>query len=77
MQTLLFNSPVQDIDDILWARAARRECVEYGEHGTEVEEIDGRLICFNCGDRVESRLSACCGAPVSDFGFCSDCKENA
>lgn len=78
MQATLFQINTSDIDDILWARAARRECIEYGEHGLEVEEEDdGRLRCFNCGDRVENRISACCGEPVSDHGFCKGCKENA
>lgn len=23
------------------------------------------------------RISACCGAPIDDFGYCTDCKEHA
>jgi hypothetical protein len=53
MQTLLFNqSLTEDVDDILWARAALRECLAYREHGLEVEDREGKTICFNCGGQV-------------------------
>lgn len=49
MQTTLMQVERQDIDAILWARAALRECIQYKEHGHDIEERDGRTICFNCG----------------------------
>lgn len=41
MQTL-------DKETLLYIRAAIRECIEYGEHGLEIEVIDGQFRCFNC-----------------------------
>ena len=36
-------------------------------------------LCQKCQDKVfgsaGNELSACCGAPVTDTGRCSDCKE--
>lgn len=50
MQTTLLEAPVMDIDEILYQRAALRECIAYGEHGIDVETDDqGRDVCFNCG----------------------------
>lgn len=50
MQATLFRMDTNNITDILWARAALRECIEYGEHGIESEITEeGREICFNCG----------------------------
>jgi hypothetical protein len=32
-----------------WKRAAKKECIEYGEHGFMTETVDGKEVCFNCG----------------------------
>lgn len=52
MQTILPTMETvsaQDIDLILWARAALKECIAYHEHGVETEVINGKTMCFNCG----------------------------
>jgi hypothetical protein len=48
MQATLFKTESPALD-MLWLRAAIRECIEYGEHGhdTEINEA-GREVCFNC-----------------------------
>lgn len=51
MQATLLQMPINE--DLLWRRAAFKECIEYGEHGVEAEETDdGREICFNCGAQL-------------------------
>jgi hypothetical protein len=51
MQTALLILPTIDRELRSWKLAARRECIEYGEHGLDVIENadDGRKLCFNCG----------------------------
>lgn len=55
MQTILPDMEtvsVIDINQILWARAALKECIAYQEHGQDLEEIDGQVVCFNCGGKL-------------------------
>lgn len=53
MQTILLEAPRADIDAILWARAALRECLQYGEHAVDTElDEHGHEVCFNCGGRL-------------------------
>lgn len=48
MQTMLLQLPANS--DRLWLRAAKRECIAYGDHGIVTETAaDGRTHCFNCG----------------------------
>jgi hypothetical protein len=48
MQAVLLTLPVQE--DLLWKRAAYKECIAYGEHGRDLEiHEDGSETCFNCG----------------------------
>lgn len=35
--------------DIKWLRAAQRECVEFGDHGTYTEMVNNKIVCFDCG----------------------------
>lgn len=50
METLaLFETRPIDINEIEWRRAAQRECVQFGDHGTFSEHIRGREVCFDCG----------------------------
>lgn len=35
--------------DATWFRAAIRECIAFGDHGTFIEQgIDGAPVCFDC-----------------------------
>ncbi len=36
----------------------------------ELKKIDKEL------DKLVDHLSLCCGAEITDYGFCSDCHEN-
>lgn len=38
--------------DRLWLRAALRECIEYGEHGNNIETVNDRATCWNCGNAL-------------------------
>jgi hypothetical protein len=50
MQTMLLDAPTVDVDELEYRQAALRECVQYGEHGVEIEmDEDGQEVCFNCG----------------------------
>lgn len=52
MQTILIelDSPAMDL---VWFRAAKRECIKYGEHGIQTEiNSFGRVVCFNCRGRL-------------------------
>lgn len=49
MQTLLLEIPTVNVEDLAYQRAAIRECIQYGEHGQEIEHKHGRQVCFNCG----------------------------
>lgn len=50
MQTALLEMPAVDLS---YQRAALKECIEYGEHGQDVEtDDDGHPVCFNCGSRL-------------------------
>lgn len=53
MQTELLtdDSLTTQIQDVLWDRAAKRECIRHNEHGEIIieNEQDGRKLCFNCG----------------------------
>lgn len=52
MQATLFQTESPSLDR-LWLRAAIRECIQYGEHGTETEDDEhGRTVCFNCRGRL-------------------------
>lgn len=48
MQTILLT--MEPTTDLLWTKAALRECIQYGEHGVDTEtDEQGREHCFNCG----------------------------
>jgi hypothetical protein len=51
MQAILFEMAEPAID-LAWLRAAIRECIEYGEHGTIIEEEGAHTVCFNCRGRL-------------------------
>lgn len=50
-QTELVQPEVITLDR-LWLRAALKECVAYGEHGTVTETVNGRATCWNCGNHL-------------------------
>lgn len=53
MQTILLDMPTVNVEDLLYQRAALKECIAYGEHGEETETTeDGREVCFNCGAAI-------------------------
>lgn len=51
-QTTLIKTEEITTVDLLWKRAAIRECILYEEHGQETEVIQGRVVCFNCGGKL-------------------------
>jgi hypothetical protein len=40
--------PTIDRPEAAWFRAALRECITYGDHGTFIEEVDRGAVCFDC-----------------------------
>jgi hypothetical protein len=50
MQAQLLEVERIDSAELAYRRAALRECIEYGDHGIDIEETpDGHEVCFNCG----------------------------
>lgn len=50
------------------------------KHNFEFGAQDGHAFvrCTKCGkDQPKERLSACCGAEISEIGFCKECLEHA
>lgn len=52
MNAELLEAPIVDRDTRAWFRAALRECIEFGDHGTYTEEVSGKTVCFDCGGEL-------------------------
>jgi hypothetical protein len=49
MRVELLDASALARDTRAWFAAAFRECVAFGDHGTYIEEVNGKTVCFDCG----------------------------
>jgi len=50
--TLELDVQTIDLEDLQWQRAAKKECIAFGDHGHDTEYKNGHIVCFNCGGQL-------------------------